>query len=365
MITNYPIKEYALKAPITVHVELTSACNLKCRHCYNYWRTDETFKQAFMSQRELDLVIDELVKNEVFHVVLTGGEPMLNYGMLVHGIKELKKREFTMSCNTNGTLMTIDRAKELYAIGLTHCLITLNSFDKARSDWISSAKGYDKTIEGIKNAISEGIKVSINMIVSQTNLHDIYETGKLSAELGAQKFHATRLVPIVDKSEFDVLEADAKYFLDELLKVNKDFGLDVGNLVPFPLCFTKERKYDKIYTHGCPAGTKMMLINANGDTHACTHEGDTYGNVFEIGLAKAWDKMSRWRSGELIPAKCKECPLLEKCQGGCRLIADHYNGARNEPDILQRDVDVRIRKEKGFYLVNTFGSESFVWRREE
>lgn len=366
MITNFPIKEYALKAPITVHVELTSACNLKCRHCYNYWRSDKTFEPTAMPRKDLDFLIKEMIDNDVFHVIFTGGEPFLNYKSLVYGIKNVTEKGMTVSCNTNGVFITREKAKELYEAGLPHFLITINSFDKERNDWISNGKVYEKILEGIRNATAENIKVSINMIVSQVNLHDVYQTGKLAAELGAQKFHATRLVPPVSAGgEFDVYDSDAIYVLDELLRVNNDFGLDVGTLVPFPLCFTKNRKYDKIYTHGCPAGTKMILINANGNTHACTHEEYSYGNIFKIGLANAWDNMSQWRSGELIPAECKKCPLLEKCQAGCRMIALHYHGAANKKDILQRGMDVRMRKENNFYLVNTFGSESFVWREEE
>ena len=33
-------KYWNISAPITVHVEITDACNEKCLHCYNFDRSD-------------------------------------------------------------------------------------------------------------------------------------------------------------------------------------------------------------------------------------------------------------------------------------------------------------------------------------
>ena len=69
-----------IKAPTVANLEITELCNVKCKHCYNPWR-DET-----MGINSLDLLKiknDKTIKKlGVFHVVLSGGEPMSNFKVL-------------------------------------------------------------------------------------------------------------------------------------------------------------------------------------------------------------------------------------------------------------------------------------------
>ena len=75
-------------APTTVNLELTELCNVKCRHCYNPWR-DETMGEISLSEIKLNLLIKKLSDAKVFHVILTGGEPMSNFDVLVKAITKL------------------------------------------------------------------------------------------------------------------------------------------------------------------------------------------------------------------------------------------------------------------------------------
>ena len=70
-------------APTTVNLELTELCNVKCRHCYNPWR-DETMGEISLNEIKLNLLIKKLAEAKVFHVILTGGEPMSNFDILVN-----------------------------------------------------------------------------------------------------------------------------------------------------------------------------------------------------------------------------------------------------------------------------------------
>ena len=41
-VTKYKKKVYS--APTTINLEMTEACNVKCRHCYNPWREEHAGK---------------------------------------------------------------------------------------------------------------------------------------------------------------------------------------------------------------------------------------------------------------------------------------------------------------------------------
>ena len=58
-------------------------------------------------------IIDRIIEAGVFHVVLTGGEPMAKFPMLEHGFAKLKEANISFSCNSNLMLCTDERAKKL------------------------------------------------------------------------------------------------------------------------------------------------------------------------------------------------------------------------------------------------------------
>ena len=103
-------KKY-FSAPTTVNLELTELCNVKCRHCYNPWR-DETMGEISLSEIKLNLLIKKLSEAKVFHVILTGGEPMSNFDVLVKAITRLTENNISVSCNSNLILADDKKASE-------------------------------------------------------------------------------------------------------------------------------------------------------------------------------------------------------------------------------------------------------------
>ena len=65
-----------LVAPIYVQWEVTPLCNFKCIHCYNAWRRG--VEKEYTTNVDLYPVIkNEIIKNRIFLVTITGGEPLL------------------------------------------------------------------------------------------------------------------------------------------------------------------------------------------------------------------------------------------------------------------------------------------------
>jgi len=301
-----------LQTPCQIDMEITTACNHSCRYCYNFWRHDKGTKDIFMSKETIDLIIDDIIKNKVFNVVLTGGEPFTNYDVLLHGVKRLTQAGILVSCNTNLTLATKERLSELREAGLPHILTSLASFDPEINDNIFSKKGsYSKIIKNIINAVNAGIKISINTVISRHNKDHVYKTGLLAHALGASNLFLTRVVPSAACSpevarEFVLKAEEYIPILDAAIRVKEETGITVGSLIQYPVCFLKDaEKYADFVGRGCPAGRKMVCINADGETHGCFHEEKSYGNVLEIGLGGVWKNLEIWRDNSLIPEVSK------------------------------------------------------------
>ncbi len=384
-----------------INLEITEACNLTCRHCYNFWRQDDGPKPVRLTEERMATLIDMIDEAQVFHVVLSGGEPLANYKILKFALERLHQKGISTSVNSNLMPMTAERVKELKAVGLDHVLTSLNSANAATNDYMVNREGALKEIiKGIKVTIAGGVRVSVNMIISDANRNDIYETARLCAELGVQKLFATRLVPSVRDLVFS--ETDRKLgqeaalaALDEMVRARDDFGIAIGTLISYPLCLLGDlEKYKDFVGRGCPAQRgNRMVINATGATHACTHEEYSYGDVFEIGIAQAFQNMSDWHDGTYLFEDCKECRYVNVCNSGCASASQAYYADKKAKDPLfkgfgaiTRDFEItippevvaavendeafrvpgtiRFRQEDGFMSVNVRWANTFSVEQE-
>ena len=339
-------KKY-FSAPTTVNLELTELCNVKCRHCYNPWR-DESMGEISLDEIKLNLIIKKLSEARVFHVILTGGEPMSNFEILIKAIKKLRDQDITVSCNSNLILADEKKTKLLFEAGLDHILTSFPSIDKKENDYIMQSKNsLDRIIRGIKACVSSGIRVSANMVILRTNMDKIYETGKLAASLGCDKFFITRAVPPsyseTSKSEtseedlYNLTHKETKDCLDEVLRVKKDFGIRVGSLVSYPLCFLEDlEKYKDFVGRGCPSQSgHRMSINSNGDLHVCVHEEESYGNIFKTSIQDVYqNQMRSWHNKSKRSKECLGCEYINMCESGCQMIAAAVNGETATKDPL-------------------------------
>ena len=90
----YSLKKLIMKrkfiTPTVLNVELTEVCNVKCTHCYNFWR-DESMGEVSLDTKRFDKIVEKAIEAKVFHVILTGGEPMAKFPILEHGLKNYLK----------------------------------------------------------------------------------------------------------------------------------------------------------------------------------------------------------------------------------------------------------------------------------
>ena len=399
-IFKTPDKYHILSAPPFIQLELSTGCTQKCRHCYNFWRRGN-FKPENLSKEKLDFLIEEFKKSRVMHVVLTGGEPFINFDILLYAIKNLTNNGISVSVNSNLTLATPEKMKKLREAGLPHILTSLDASNAELNDYITSTPGsFDQIVKGIKTTLEAGIRVSINMVILKNNIGDIYATAKLANDLGCQRFNTTRTIPVLDaklpsQKNFIINKKDAQKILDETLRVEKDFNFEfVSTMIPYPYCFLKDHEKYVIFLEkcACVAGTKLMAINVNGNAHGCVYEETTYGNVFEDGLKGAWKKFTAWHQGMIFPKECKDsCAYFDTCTAGCRIAAKTYDktggldNLREGSDKITNPVPIkptkemyemieieklivvptiRIRKEEGFYYVNIFGAKGVIAENE-
>jgi len=206
-------------------------------------------------------------------------------------------------------------------------------------DKITQRKGsFKKLIKSLEFLVNEGVNISLNMVVSQENINEVYKTEKFIFDnLGIKKFSATPVVPSSQR-EIDLMLNRKEYIqtLDELLNLEKDFGISVDSLHPAPPCMfenNEREEYRKFFERrACAADKGAITFSPIGDVRVCSHERRIYGNILKESLKSILEKMREWINGSFVPKECEPCVYLNKCYGGCRVSAEANSGSLNALD---------------------------------
>lgn len=322
----------SLSAPTSVELTLTKACNHKCLHCYNPWREQADCKTSGFSKEQLEVIAEELKKNDVWHVTLSGGEPLMRPDVLINAAKALKNVGITFSMNTNLTLMTEELAKTLKE-DLEWSTLILTSLPSIRADLcdeITQIPGsYDRILKGISICKDYGFRVGINIVISQKNKADLKNIKDFIAKNRIDYLCISIVIPPAYDSEnpdYYLNNEDICELADSLMEIKRKYGVDVDSITPLPICILKDvNKYMEIIATTCSAGLTRCTIDTDGNIFACSHEEVPYGNIFVDGLKPAWEKMTNWRMGEKLNAECKDCKYLAICGGECRMMKNQDN----------------------------------------
>ena len=343
------MKYRKLKAPISVQFEITEICNNNCIHCYNHWREDSNSFPKSLEKKELLFVAEKLSKNQIFSVVLTGGEPLIAWEGLLSIIKKLVLSGIKVSLNSNLILLDKEKAVVLKDSGLKNILVSVLSDKMEIHDKLSGREGaWQATIEGIKTAISQGLRVSANMVLLQQNFDRIYETASFLKQLGIRCFSATKASPALNSKNFDnsrITKEQLRESLKSLERIKKELNIQVDILECYPLCLIGDlNRFSYFARRSCTAGVTTCTIGADGKVRPCSHSDISYGNIFEEELSEIWSKMSDWRDGEYIPDGCIDCRFLRICSGGCRMEAKYSGDIKGKDPYMTVPNDVILKK---------------------
>lgn len=103
-----------ISAPVSLQIEVTSYCNAKCKHCYNGLMDD--IPRYKMSTETANAIWQAIFDNQVRDLVLTGGEPLLNWPITKFFLEKGKTYHYRTLMNSNVTLLTEEIADELKEI---------------------------------------------------------------------------------------------------------------------------------------------------------------------------------------------------------------------------------------------------------
>lgn len=325
-----------LAKPVMAQFELTHSCNHRCTHCYRLeYSNINTLEQV--SDATVLSVAKELVKSQIFNIVLTGGEPLLKKDLTKKVISLLRDNDIQVGLNSNITLLTDDFIEYLreYEVNI---LTSCPSSNKEKYNKMVGANMYDVFCERLKKIYDKGAHCTVNMVITKDNLYEIKATAEFLKEMGCYSFSATPMFLNMNFPQTDLLltRKEVMDVIDDLLWVEDHLKLKVDILESLPKCLFAPEIRNGSYSflnRKCQAGRTVVGISPNGDVRPCSTNTMVYGNLFEEDIKSIWKKMTKWRSTEYFPDECKKCSWIDRCNAGCRINSKTLFGQWNSPEI--------------------------------
>lgn len=156
--------------PNQVHMSVIDRCFLPCKHCDIWKNTDKELPTAFW----LNAIerMGEWCAPAGMNFV--GGEPLMRTDLETL-ISRAVKLGFDTSFNTNGWLVTPQRAKSIAQSGVGLVYISLDGFSKETVDTSRGKNGsFEKAQQAVEHLQQYGVKVAIASVLHSQNYHEVF-----------------------------------------------------------------------------------------------------------------------------------------------------------------------------------------------
>lgn len=267
-------------------------CPLHCKNCYAAGQSAMRIDRELTTKQWMT-IIDRCWEIGIPQLSFTGGEPTKRLD-LVDLIAHAS--QFVTRLNTSGVTMTPELAQALYEASLDAVQITLYSADKTVHDQLVGVRGaWEKTIQGIKNAVDAGLYVSVNTPLTRANA-DFVSTLQLVRGLGVTYISCSGLIPAGAAphtiKQGGALENGELYqVLQRAVAYGRATGLELSFTSPGWLSAEQLGNLG-LSVPVCGACLSNMAIAPNGAVVPCQswlNDPNGLGNILTAPWSRIWD----------------------------------------------------------------------------
>lgn len=273
-----------LKYPLGAEVEITTGCNLRCKHCFQ-----SDYKEEFMTLENFKNIIDILCRNKVYELNLVGGE-VFHHRDAMRMIEYASSKGMTITIVTNATLISDQQIQELKKIKYLYILVSLDGNKKVH-DYIRGKGMYDITVETAKKLKGNKINVEFLYTLNAVNL-SVYEEVVEFAKNIDIPINFNLFKPFNKKCHEELIIIPEKFFetIEHLLylRVRKGYKIGVSNAAITSYALGLPEKNE------CTASLAGVVINVSGHMLACPYlveagcESKDDLPLFDQNFIKVW-----------------------------------------------------------------------------
>jgi radical SAM protein with 4Fe4S-binding SPASM domain len=322
-----------LPAPIRVSLDLTSVCNLRCRHCRHGTLPGPEIRLDFDQIRR---IVDDAAQMGVFRLTFSGGEPTLRADLveiLAYALGSSRIGRVFLS--TNGQYLGRHNLQRLipFQDRLTFKIsldgpASLHDRLRGRDGCCSAARA------AIVSLVAQGFEAQVTTTLMRENLPYVAELLAWSANACCSRHTLVEVIPVGAATPDLVLTPDERELALGTVRQAKARYQRDGYTILAKLPFAPG---DSLALR-CTGGTEECGILTDGSVVGCRLLPDLVeGNVKATSLREIWGNPQGFAQFRHLPlerlsAPCRACPLGATCLGGCHAFARAVTGDFFQPD---------------------------------
>lgn len=296
--------------PISISIEPTTSCNLRCPECPSGLRSF-TRPTGMLHEDLYKKIIDELEDTLLYLLIYFQGEPYLHPGFF-DLVQYASARKIYTATSTNAHFLSDENAKRTVVSGLDRLIISIDGTSQETYAAYRRGGNLEKVIEGTKRVLywkkalkSKTPHIVFQFLVVKPNEHQIEDVYALAKSLGVQEVglktaqiydykHGSPLIPTIDKYSRYKKQSDGTY-----------------------------RIKNKLINH-CWKMWHSCVITWNGGVVPCCFDKDGHyklGSVDTVSFSEVWqsDKYNKFR-GAVMKGR-SQIEMCRNCTEGTKVWA--------------------------------------------
>ena len=317
-------RAWKTRVPLSATLELTSRCNLRCRHCYLGDQAEQHKKRAL--ERDTEAVkasLREWADAGALYLLITGGDPMMRKDFTeIYRFAREQGMLVTVFCD--GILVTDKIISLFQELPPRKVEISIYGATPETYESVTRVPGsHAAAWRGIHRLLDAGITVALKTVMMTLNEHEMEDMAAQAESLGLKFRHDAAIFPCLPDSSKDPLnlrvspERVVSYDLADPKRL-EHWQKAVHKLDQFPVS-------DRLYT--CGAGATGFYCDPYGGLSPClmtTHYRYDQGTRsfqdlwdHELGFIR---QKKRARSDSCLTgpqrAACTHCPAMNYLESG-------------------------------------------------
>lgn len=291
--------------PLEGAIEVTSHCNLNCKHCYI---RDNSIEDE-LSYDECCRIIVEIADAGCLWLTFSGGEPFVRKDFL-DIYTYAKRKGLLIVIFTNGTLITPEIADYLKEFKPFYLEISLYGMNRETyEDVTGSADNYDRCMDAISLFMERNILFKLKSVLINENKHEIFEMKRFAKRLGVDFRFDFLINPRID---------GGKGPCETRLTPKEGVGMEMADedmRREWEKSFIEEKpERNPELLFSCGAGKNMFNIDSRGNLQICNMVRYINYDLRKGSFREGWNLFPEILSRRIKGKnRCSTCKLVYFC----------------------------------------------------